>query len=281
MSRLRKAVGYVLRTQDYSETSKIVKALTREAGLISLLAKGARRPTSPFGAALEPLTLSEFVYYDREGLKTLSQASLLEPHLELKRDYDKLTTALRCARVVHRALEEDHPEERVFRLFEELLEALGRATATGTGTAMGTRAEEEGWALYELAFTLQLLARLGWAPQLERCTGCQEAPRRAWFSPERGGLICERCRSSAEAPAPASGSSGAGSAIPLDGEAMRGLAMALRLPLRKLSRLRLSAEALAVGERLLEGFLAHHVRPLGARPRPRPRPRPQPQRCSK
>lgn len=268
MGRLRKAVGYVLRTQDYSETSKIVKALTREAGLIALLAKGARRPTSPFGAALEPLTLSEFVYYDREGLKTLSQASLLEPHLELKRDYDKLTTALRCARVVHRALEEDHPEERVFRLFEELLEALGRATATGT------RAEEEGWALYELAFTLQLLARLGWAPQLERCTGCQGTPRRAWFSPERGGLICERCRSSAEAPASASGSgSGSGSAIPLDGEAMRGLAMALRLPLRKLSRLRLSAEALAVGERLLEGFLAHHVRPLGARPRP--------QRCSK
>ncbi len=252
MSRIRKAVGYVIRTQDYSETSKILKVLTREAGVISLIAKGARRPDSRFGAALELLTLSEFVYYDREGLKTLSQASLLEPHLELKSDYERLTTALRCARVVYRALEEDHPEGRVFMLFEELLRALSQ----------DDKRESEALALYELAFTLKLLARLGWAPQLERCTGCQGRPRRAWFSLEKGGLLCERCRSGDPA-----------QEVALDGEIVRGMAMALRLPLEKLRRLKLSSEAIAIGGQLMEDFLAHHFRPLTtARPQPARRP---------
>jgi DNA repair protein RecO (recombination protein O) len=259
MSRLRKAIGYVIRTQDYSETSRILKVLTREVGVISLIAKGARRPDSRFGAALELLTLSEFVYYDREGLKTLSQASLLKPHLELKGDYERLTIALRCARVVYRALEEDHPEERVFKLFEELLRALSQR---------GGR-EDENLALYELAFTLKLLAQLGWAPQLERCTGCQERPKRAWFSLEQGGLLCERCRSGNPA-----------REVALDGEIVRGMAMALRLPLEKLRRLQLSPEAIAVGEQLMGDFLAHHFRPL-ATARSHSQPSRRPQRPSK
>lgn len=253
MSRLKKAVGYVIRTQDYGETSKILKVLTREAGVISLIAKGARRPTSPFGAALEPLTLSEFVYYDRAGLKTLSQASLLRAHPELQRDYDRLTAALRCARFVHRLLEEDHTEERAFELFGELLEALST---------------EEDVRLYELAFPWKLLARLGVAPQLERCAVCgRELPAAAAsggrgpaFSQDKGGLLCGGCRSPS-APGSAGGGEGARE-IPLSPGAARGLAMLLKLPFPKLKRLKLSPEEIALGERLLREFVAHHLRPV-------------------
>ncbi len=245
MSRLKKAVGYVIRTQDYGETSKILKVLTREAGMISLIAKGARRPRSPFGAALEPLCLSEFVYYDRAGLKTLSQASLLRMHEELRRDYDRLTAALRCARFVHRLLEEDHVEERAFELFGELLGALST---------------EEDVRLYELAFPWKLLARLGVAPQWERCAVCgrdlSEASGRIGFSGEKGGLLCGGCRS-------ASGSEGEGE-VPLAPGTARGLAMLLKLPFPKLHRLRLSPADIRLGERLLREFVAHHLRPMPA-----------------
>ena len=248
MSRLKKAVGYVIRTQDYGETSKILKVLTREAGMISLIAKGARRPNSRFGAALEPLCLSEFVYYDREGLKTLSQASLLKVHEELQRDYDRLTAALRCARFVHRLLEDDHVEERAFELFGELLEALST---------------EEDVRLYELAFRWKLLARLGVAPQLERCAVCGQdlsaAARRMGFSWEKGGLLCEGCRSSSD---PGSGGEREVREVPLAPGTARGLAMLLRFPFPKLRRLKLSEEEVTIGERLLREFVAHHLRPV-------------------
>lgn len=259
MSRLKKAVGYVIRTQNYGETSKILKVLTREAGVISLIAKGARRPTSPFGAALEPLTLSEFVYYDREGLKTLSQASLLRAYPELQRDYDRLTAALRCARFVHRLLEEDHREEGAFELFGELLEALST---------------EEDVRLYELAFQWKLMAGLGVAPQWERCAACgrdlSHASRGLAFSPEKGGLVCGSCRSSSGFAGSAGQGKGEGKGareIPLSPGTARGLAMLLKLPFPKLKRLRLSEEETALGERLLKGFAAHHLRPVaGLRP---------------
>lgn len=246
MSRIRKAVGFVIRSMEYGETSKILSALTREAGMISLIAKGARRAESRFGAALELLTLTEFVYYHREGLKTLSQATVLKTYPELQEDYDRLTTALRCARLVGRILEEDHAEERVFDLFRSLLEALGR---------------EEDFEVFELAFQVKLLGCLGWAPQLDRCAVCGKPPDPGWFSLEKGGLLCRRCRS---------GSGDPSGGIPVERGVVRGLYMALQLPLAKVRRLKLSPEVLAAGKDLVEDFVTHHFRPFStARRAPR------------
>jgi DNA repair protein RecO (recombination protein O) len=46
----------VLSTLRYSETSKIVRLATREQGVQSAIAKGALRPRSRFGAALQFLS---------------------------------------------------------------------------------------------------------------------------------------------------------------------------------------------------------------------------------
>ena len=46
--------AYLLHHRDYSDSSRIVEFVTREFGRISLFAKGARRPKSPFRALLQP-----------------------------------------------------------------------------------------------------------------------------------------------------------------------------------------------------------------------------------
>ena len=48
--------GLVLRNFRMSESSKVVIVYTRNFGKVRLVAKGARRPKSKFGASLEPLT---------------------------------------------------------------------------------------------------------------------------------------------------------------------------------------------------------------------------------
>ena len=45
---VERATGLVLRTRPLTETSLIVLWLTREAGRLATVAKGARRPKSPF-----------------------------------------------------------------------------------------------------------------------------------------------------------------------------------------------------------------------------------------
>lgn len=239
MGRIKKAVGFVLRSIDFGESDRIVTVLSREVGKISLLAKGARKTESRFGAALELLNLSEFIYYHREGLKFLSQADILDAFPQLKGDYERLSTALRCARWIHRLLEEEHAEERIFSLFHQLLEVLK---------------SQEGTAIYELAFKLKLLACLGLAPRLDRCTVCSRLlNEQSWFSYEKGGMICQRCHA---------GKGAQGQGVLLDRGTCRGLYMALRLPFSKLKRLRLPEEVITIGERVIEEFIAHHLRPL-------------------
>ena len=46
--------AFLLHHRDYSDSSRIVELFTREHGRISLFAKGARRPKSPFRSLLQP-----------------------------------------------------------------------------------------------------------------------------------------------------------------------------------------------------------------------------------
>lgn len=244
MGGIKKTDGFVIRALDYGESHKILSVLSQDAGMISLIAKGARKTESRFGAALELLTLSELVYYDREGLKTLSQADIVEPFSALKLDYERLSTGLRCARWIYRLLGDGQEEEGAFTLFYALLMALSEGAHRSGG-------EEGELALYELAFKVKLLALLGFRPALARCAVCGREPGGGRFSTEQGGMICGSCSENV-----------AVDSVPIQAGTARALHMALQLPFSKLQRLKMSAKAAALGEKLIDRFAAHHLRPL-------------------
>src|SRR5262249_13382356 len=56
-----KALGLVIRTADWSETSRIATLWTRELGKVRVLAKGGRRLKSSFESGLDLLTLCRIV----------------------------------------------------------------------------------------------------------------------------------------------------------------------------------------------------------------------------
>ncbi|OOH91083.1 DNA repair protein RecO [Pasteurellaceae bacterium 15-036681] len=66
--------GFVLHRRDYSETSSLVDFFTEHHGRITLLAKGARRPRSPFKAVLQPFTPLLLRWSGKGDLKTLTKA---------------------------------------------------------------------------------------------------------------------------------------------------------------------------------------------------------------
>jgi DNA repair protein RecO len=75
----------VLRTYNLAEADRIVLCLTRSAGLVRAVAKGARRMKSRFGAALEPFTLIKLAFYEKENreLVSMSQAEILKSRFDL------------------------------------------------------------------------------------------------------------------------------------------------------------------------------------------------------
>src|SRR6516225_2214382 len=83
-----KALALVVRTIDWSETSRIATLWTREFGKVRVLAKGGRRLKSNFEAALDLLTLCQVVFLRKSSasLDLLTEAQVTErfPVLRVK-----------------------------------------------------------------------------------------------------------------------------------------------------------------------------------------------------
>ncbi len=149
----------VLRAFDYGETSRIATVLTRRHGVIGLLAKGARRPRSRYGAALRAGAHLEVVYYFREGrgLQTLTEASHIARFPGIAEDLERLTLAHRLLEIVRSLLPEGDSQPIVLAL---LIHALGWLDEpAGAGAQPGNAVP---W------FQLRLSSCLGFAPDLRR-----------------------------------------------------------------------------------------------------------------
>src|SRR3954465_2202445 len=73
-----KATALVLRTTDWSETSRIATLWTRELGKVRALAKGGRRLKSSFESGLDLLTVCSIVLIRKtEGLDLLTEAQVV------------------------------------------------------------------------------------------------------------------------------------------------------------------------------------------------------------
>src|SRR5882672_10591109 len=85
---IESAHGIILRTHPLTETSLIVNWLTPEFGRISTVAKGARRPKSPFLGKLDLFYEADlsFTRSRRSELHTLREVSLRDPHPALRQE---------------------------------------------------------------------------------------------------------------------------------------------------------------------------------------------------
>jgi DNA repair protein RecO (recombination protein O) len=76
-TRITEASAFVLHSMPWRETSLIVKAFSREHGIVTLVAKGAKRPYSGLRSVLmvfQPLSLS---WSGAAEIKTLTQAEVV------------------------------------------------------------------------------------------------------------------------------------------------------------------------------------------------------------
>lgn len=147
------ATGLVLRVRPLTETSLIIHWLTPDLGRIATVAKGARRPKSPFLGKLDLFYLADFSISRsrRSDLHTLREVSLRETHAALRQDMARLRRAAYATAFIEQATETETPLPAVYELLREFLERLCRQK---TAPQM------------VFAFELKLLRELGWEPNL-------------------------------------------------------------------------------------------------------------------
>jgi DNA repair protein RecO (recombination protein O) len=174
----------VLQTYRYSDTSKILRLMTREHGPRSAIARGALRPKSRISGVLEPFAEGDATLYLKAGrdLHALSDFELLRERQSLGTDLRRFAGASVLCELVLR-LAPEHPDPGLYRALVAGLNALVDAPAAEVvGTAVSRI-----WALVSV---------LGFAPTLDACVVCGRPIARgagARFDHREGGLRCLHC----------------------------------------------------------------------------------------
>lgn len=181
----------VLHSFPYGETSRILRILTPEYGLRSVIAKGARRPRSRFGAILEPFTEGEAQFNLREGadLFTLTGFTLRRSRQGIGRDLAAFTGASLLAEVALRF----GTEEENATLYDLLVAALDRLADPRIPSAATT-----------LQALWTLVSLLGYQPQMTACVQCGRSigdSENTGFDARAGGALCTTCRPGGRLPA--------------------------------------------------------------------------------
>ena len=252
---LVKTEGLIIRTMNLGETSKLVTFFTRELGILKVIAKGARSSKSRLGAALEPLTVSRIVYYEKENreLQFLSQADIVEFFPNLRADLEKWGYANACAELVYRAQTSAEATAKLYPILLNTLRAMNETAADARVCFWG--------------FQMKLLGVLGVAPNLRRCLHCNTAPiflqskindvgtvdtsgSVYHFDIARGGFLCNRCPPVIGAPT-------------LSGETLLRLADFQTLPAEKFSYLAISPTVRREIENFFRAYFAFHLEEIG------------------
>lgn len=151
---IENATGLVLRTRLLTETSLIVHWLTPELGRLATVAKGARRPKSPFRGKLDLFYLADFSFSRsaRSELHMLREVNLRQTHSALRQELGYLQQASYCAALLEQTTETETPLPGPFELITGLLAYLPAQPPLPQTP---------------LAFELKLLQELGLRPDLE------------------------------------------------------------------------------------------------------------------
>lgn len=174
----------ILHTFPFGETSRILRLLTPDFGVRSVIAKGACGPRSRFGGILEPFTQGEAQYNQRPGrdLHTLTAFTLVRSRQAIGRDFSAFTGASLIAELLIRFGTEE-PGQEIFDTVVNAFDRLAEPDVDPVGSA--------------LAILWNLIALFGFKPEMQACIRCgrtvgvEETTR---FDPEAGGVACFACR---------------------------------------------------------------------------------------
>lgn len=121
-----KARGTLIRRSPLTETSLIVHWCTHENGIVKTVAKGARRPKSPFAGKLDLFYLCELEVHPAKSsdLHILKDVQIERPRLGLRRNYLQTLAAAYFVKLINRVSETGTPLPEMADLLDRGLNYL-------------------------------------------------------------------------------------------------------------------------------------------------------------
>ncbi len=177
-SRSIRTEAVVLRQKNFGEADRILTLFTARLGKLSAIAKGVRRPGSRTGGHLDLYQRTDILLAKGRNLYIITQAEVIDGYRAVREDLARVSYASYCAELLDRfTVEEGEAQPPLYDLLTDTLSRL---------------AETPNLALATRYFELQLLALVGFRPDLHTCVigGETVQAEDQFFSAAEGGVVC-------------------------------------------------------------------------------------------
>ena len=186
---LTKDHAICIRATDYSETSQIVTLFTRENGKISAIAKGSKRPKSPFDGHIELFSYGQIIFVPSQDSKlaTLTEFEQKSHCSGLANNLFSLNCASFATELINSLTTEFDPHPELFDQFLQFLQNTENSNNNRDCLAL------------LILFQFSLLKEIGLQPILNICVNCktrhemQDTRCEIYFSSSANGLVCRDC----------------------------------------------------------------------------------------
>lgn len=168
--------GIVIDEKPYGESSKILNIITKDKGVIGVLAKGAKRLKSPLRSISERFCYANFnVSYKENKLSTLISADVINPFRNIKKDIKKLSYLNFLSELTSGVIKQNNDK----RIYDIYLSSILKI--------------EEGFDPVVITNILELkfLSFLGVSPKLNGCVLCGNE-NVVTISSDKGGFVCKK-----------------------------------------------------------------------------------------
>ena len=171
----------VLKTIPYGDTSIISRVFTEDQGKVTILAKGAWRPKNNAGALLEPMNHIHLQYYHKSSreIQILKDGVFSQQFSNLRKELNKIIVGLAIVEMMDKSTMDNNPFPILYRLGWRVLKKLND--------------EKQNIWLVFIFFIYQLSLRLGFLPNLKKCSKCNAYLTSSWFDDYTGELVCMDC----------------------------------------------------------------------------------------
>jgi DNA repair protein RecO (recombination protein O) len=146
--------GIIIQKINYSETSLIIKALTKDKGLQSFIFQGAKRKGKK-GQIISPLSIVHLTYFQRNDsqLAKISQVDLAVVYKDIPFNPIKSAILFYINELIQNSIKEEEYNLQLYEFLKNTLQILDIQTELSN---------------FPLKFTLALLGQIGYYPSIDK-----------------------------------------------------------------------------------------------------------------
>lgn len=174
---LKEVEGIIISETNFGETSKIINILT-SAGIIGVLAKGAKSLKSPLRSYTQKFTYGKYyLYYKENKLSILKAVDIIDDLVNIKTNIELIGYISYISDLIHQTMKQNYDKN----LYLIYINAILKINA-GLNPKIICNIVE-----------IKVLDYLGVGLNFDTCIKCGTTKNIVTINPDEGGYICKNC----------------------------------------------------------------------------------------